>query len=358
MKRAGLTISVLVGWLALLAAQAVHAGVTLESRVDTTTMRIGDVVTYSIIVARDESTQVRLPSLGANLGGFEIRDFNVRKPVKKDGKIVERVDYLISTFDTGDFVIPPVMIQYRTPPDTVWHELRSQPIKIHVASLNPDQAGDIRDIKPPLSIPFDWMRVVRVALLVLVALVAAAFGFYFVRKRRRGEALFPARQKPPRPAHEVALEELDQLFHSDLLERGEIKLFHIRISEIIRRYIEGRFGVPALDMTSAEILASLRDGVLDDEERETLRAFLEGCDLVKFAKYVPTKEEIDATIDRAYTFVKSTQPVQTQEEAAEGAETATETQSEDETESEAGGQAAAEEPAEQPAVASDEEEKV
>ncbi len=300
--------------LVLLGTSAGRAGVTLESRVDTTTMRIGDVVTYSIIVARDESTQVRLPSLGANLGGFEIRDFNVRKPTKKDGKIVERVDYLISTFDTGDFVIPPVTIEYRTPPDTVWHELRSQPIKIHVASLNPDEAGDIRDIKPPLSIPFDWMRVVWIALLVLVGVAAGVFGFYFVRKRRQGEALFPARREPPRPAHEIALEELDRLFHSDLLERGEIKLFHIRISEIIRRYVEGRFGVPALDMTTSEILDSLRDGVLDDNERETLRVFLEDCDLVKFAKYVPTKEEIDATVDRAYTFVRSTQPVEVQQE--------------------------------------------
>ncbi|NOZ55647.1 MAG: protein BatD [Calditrichaeota bacterium] len=334
MRRTWTTIVAL--GLALLAASAVRASVTLESRVDTTTMRIGDVVTYSIIVARDESTQVRLPSLGANLGGFEIRDFNVRKPTKKDGKIVERVDYLISTFDTGDFVIPPVTIQYRTPPDTVWHELRSQPIKIHVASLNPDEAGDIRDIKPPLSIPFDWMRVVWTALLVLVGLAAAVFGFYFVRKRRRGEALFPARREPPRPAHEIALEELDRLFHSDLLERGEIKLFHIRISEIIRRYLEGRFGVPALDMTTSEILDSLRDGVLDDDERETLRAFLEGCDLVKFAKYVPTKEEIDATVERAYAFVRSTQPVEVPQEESpaggdseEGAETVSREQQEE-----------------------------
>ena len=84
-----------------------------------------------------------------NLGGFEIRDYNQYQPRSEKEKIVHQVDYIISTFDVGDFDIPPVEIGYKIQPDTVEKILKTENIKIVVESVKPSEDGDIRDIKPP-----------------------------------------------------------------------------------------------------------------------------------------------------------------------------------------------------------------
>jgi hypothetical protein len=304
---------VLLSWA--IAAEQAWCGVSIESRAEPTTIRIGDVVRYTIAVTHDEATIVQLPSPGENLGAFEIRDFDLFKPRKVDGQVREEAEYLISTFDVGEFVIPPVRVLYRARGDSSWHELRSQPITIRVESLNPDIHGDIRDIKAPLSMPYEWRRLLYRLALVLVLLAVAGAAVYLYMRYRRGAGLLPVRVEPPRPAHEVALEELDALFHSDLFERGEMKLLHIRLSEILRKYIQGRFEVPALDMTTTEILEAFSDGQLPGSSRTTLQEFLQACDLVKFAKYQPTRDEVERTFRLAYEFVEGTRPVELRDRA-------------------------------------------
>ncbi len=116
------------------------------------------------------------------------------------------------------------------------------------------------------------------------------------------------RVKIPRPPHEIALEALDALERAGLLERGEIKAFHVEVSEIVRTYVEERFTVRALEMTSAEVLDGLwrvgiEGGLLDD-----FRTFLERCDLVKFAKLRPTPEASGEMLSLARKLVEETRP--------------------------------------------------
>ncbi|MDZ7294944.1 MAG: BatD family protein [candidate division KSB1 bacterium] len=306
-----------LGFLAALCIVGVHASqvrssITVESKVDRATIFIGDRVMYTVTVKRTPDVVVEMPSLGAHLGMFELRDYTVKEPVKQGGLLVEQTEYVISTFETGDFEIPPLTIRYYTAADTTRKELRTEPIKITVQSLNPDQAGDIRDIKPPLEIPRDWGLVARrvglgVAAVLVLALAAVAFVRY-----RKGKSILPKREKPPRPAHEVALEELDALAHEGLLEAGQVKEFYSRLSEIVRRYIENRFYVDALEMTTAEVMAAMDDAALGDDELRMLRELLELSDLVKFAKYVPAEEEHKGATEAAYEFVHRTKLIVTE----------------------------------------------
>jgi hypothetical protein len=113
-----------------------------------------------------------------------------------------------------------------------------------------------------------------------------------------------AREKPrpalgplPRPPHEVALEALAALEASPLLERGQVKEYHIAASDILRTYVEGRFRVEALEMTTREVLEGLAKIGADAPFRVGLRTFLEACDLVKFAKARPDAETSQAALD-------------------------------------------------------------
>jgi len=111
---------------------------------------------------------------------------------------------------------------------------------------------------------------------------------------------------PLRPPEDIAREALDELAASGLAASGEVKAFYIRLSDILRRYIEGRFGIPAMDRTTAELLPEIRRHPELGRMAPEVRAFLDDCDLVKFAKYVPVAEDLSADLARARRVVDET----------------------------------------------------
>lgn len=280
--------------------------ISISSQVDNSRVYIGDLITYTVTVTHDSNVNVELPGLGANLGGFEIRDYNVHEPKKKDGMITSAVDYTISTFFTGEFEIPPLTVMYYTPEDTAAKTLSTEKIKIIVESVKPSEAGDIKDIKPPVEIPRDWWHLVKWFVLGGALVVLAFLVFIIYRRKKAGKGLLPIREAPPRPPHEVAYEALDQLRDSDLLENGRIKEFYTEISEIIRQYIEGRYFIVAMEMTTTEVLEGLSTAEVSEDNFNLFQTFLDQSDLVKFAKRIPSEDENEEILNTAYEIVNRT----------------------------------------------------
>jgi hypothetical protein len=294
--------------------------ISIDSNVDRASILIGDVFTYTVNISHDEDVQIISPSLAQNLGMFEIRDYKVSPPVEQDGKIVEQTQYMLSTFDTGEYEIPPLEIGYTIGLDTVINVIKTKPMVVNVASLNPDEAGDIRDIKPPLEPPKSFTRLIILVIIVVLAIGISVFLYYYFKRRKEGKALLPRRQKPPRPAHEIALEDLQKLLESDLLSTGRVKQYYIELSEIIRIYIENRFYIVSLEMTTDQLLGEMEKENLTPDYIETVKEFLINCDLVKFAKYIPTEKENAETTQSAFNFVEKSKLIFVQEETKEKAE--------------------------------------
>ncbi|MFQ5864864.1 MAG: hypothetical protein ACE5IW_06490 [bacterium] len=290
---------------------------SVDSKIDKTTITIGDVVTYTIIVTYAPEVQVEKPRLAANLGAFEIRDYREYDQEKIDGKIVERIDYLISTFEVGEFEIPPLEFYFIVPDDTAKTILKTKKIKILVESLNPSVAGDIRDIKAPLELPRDYRKLILWGSIALGILILAFAAFYIWRRKKAGKALIPKKEEPPRPAHEIALDELSALKNSSLLAEGKVKEFYVQVSEIIRRYIEGCYFIIALEMTTLEIIENLKSAEVEPDVVNLINDFLDICDLVKFAKYRPTEEEHATTMNKAFEIVERTKLVYAEPEMEE-----------------------------------------
>lgn len=308
-RRAFKIFSLMMLMIAAGSVLASQASISIDSQVDKSTIRIGDLVKYTITVTHSEDVTVQTPSLGANLGAFEIREYTPPKSEKRAGQIVEQITYTVSTFDTGAYEIPSLTFRYTIPGDTTEHVLQTEKLKIYVQSLKPSEAGDIRDIKAPLSLSPNYRQLILWGSVALgVALLLGAL-YYVYRSKKAGKGLLPKKEEPPRPPHAVALDELNALRASSLLPEGRIKEYYIQVSEIIRRYIEGRYFIMALELTTFELIEKLRTSGVETEIVQMIHNFLDDCDLVKFAKYQPAAKDNAEIIERAIEIVERTKLV-------------------------------------------------
>lgn len=301
--------------MALFLIGDVHSegGIELYSKVDRSKITIGDLVTYTIIIKRDKGVEVKLPVLGANLGQFEIRDYKIHNQQIEDDKIIDRIDYIISTFDVGEYEIPPVEIKYKLSKEKEERVLKTDKINIVVESVKPSEAGDIKEIKPPVDIPYNWKPEVLWTSVGIGTFLVIFLCWYIFKKRKKLKDMLSYQTEPMQPAEEIAYERLRKLAESDLLLNGLIKEYYMEISQIIRQYVEGRYKIIAMELTTTDLLNSMIDDGILSEHIIMFEEFLNKCDLVKFAKYVPTISENDYIMKLAIDIVDRTRIKQEQE---------------------------------------------
>jgi hypothetical protein len=154
---------------------------------------------------------------------------------------------------------------------------------------------DIHDIKGLVPLPHQWWW-----LLVLVALLAVV---YWLWKRRQPTK--PVHTPPPPTPYELAIRALKQLRE----ENPPVEEFYTRLSDIVRRYLEGRFHLRAPERTTEEFLYEVsQNNALAQEHKDLLGAFLQESDLVKFARHHPEQSDIQRALEAAEKFVRDTQP--------------------------------------------------
>ncbi len=294
----------------LYAKQESEALIEVEAKVDTSVITIGDRINYSIIINRDTSLRIVRPAEGINLGMFEIKDYKFHEPQEEDGRVLERFDFNISVYDTGRFVIPPYPVAYFTSDTSKKYQIIEAPaIEIYVKSLlTGDEEKELKDIKPPLSIPVNYWFWASMAAVALLLVVIGWLGYRLWKKKQEQGYLFKPPPPPP-PAHEVALNALQELYASDLLEKQEFKRFYSRLSDIMRQYVEGRYAVKAMEEITNEILSDLARVLDERDQLEALEEILTLADLVKFAKYIPDSKETEKVKELAWQFVEQTKLV-------------------------------------------------
>ncbi|HZD03634.1 MAG TPA: hypothetical protein VE173_01915, partial [Longimicrobiales bacterium] len=260
----------------------------IHAELDTARATVGDRITLTVTVGHPSGSRVVWPD-SLNLAPFEVLGARAGGPAAGGEGLRSTAAFTLTAFELGDLEVPSVDVVVAGPGEAR-DTLSTQPVGVRVLSVGADESGDIRDIRGPLSIP---LSLLRVGLWVLLALATTAGGWLLWRRmrgRRQRPAAAALPASPPRPPHEVALEALAGVEASPLLERGQVKEYHIRVSDILREYVEARYRVGALEMTTGEVLEGLRGAAVDEPFLDGLRRFLEPCDLVKFAKVRPGAE--------------------------------------------------------------------
>ncbi len=293
-------------------ADAARNPVEARASVDRAVATTGDQITYRVEIDSERGYTVEVPEPGAAIAGFRILDLGRDGPREDRGRIAESRWYRLRADFVGSYVLPPVAVTYRSP-DGQEGSLATSEIFVEVQSVLPTDgtATDIRDVKPLREPARRVPWIVGVALAVLVAAVAA---IWWWRRRRRTLAAVPM----PAP-HEIAFRELDRLRRTDFSNLAELRAYYFQISEVLRAYVEGRYGVNATDLATEEILGR-RDWLerLDPADVERLQRFLLATDRVKFAARVPELREIEDTYEGALSFIESTRPRPAAEGAIEG----------------------------------------
>jgi len=287
--------------------QPVRITVSVEPCVAT----VGDRLHLRIDIDRANGVTVVLPDVVAGIAPFEVLDGVIAEPDVGSDRTVERRDYIIAAFETGELYVPALAFEYVTAggdTSVAFGESLAVTIESVLPEVREDEEVGPRDIKPPVELPRRvWPFIVAV---LAVAVVAAAF--YFVRKWLRSRTSEPAPEvvdEPPVPriaAHVVALERLDALERDDLIGRGDIQRFYVRATEIVRLYLRDRFGVDAIDMTTNEVPPAMRAARIDKGEIGWSEGFLLHADLAKFAKHVPSEERARSDFGEAREFVERT----------------------------------------------------
>ncbi len=165
--------------------------------------------------------------------------------------------------------------------------------------MNVEQMTDILDLKPLLSVEMWGVFLFLFLLLLLFALL-----LWRVWRRRTPKPVLP----PPPPLlspKEIALRDLEELDRLNLLEHGQFRKYYFRISEILRRFLQGEYGLAAEDATTEEIsqmLHKIQGSVLESFKVENLHQMLIEMDLVKFAKVVPPRADVEGLRKRLQEF--------------------------------------------------------
>jgi hypothetical protein len=281
-----------------------NGAATLFLRLSRNQITVADQVQLVLEAHAPEGQAVQFPTFEGKLGEFTVAATETSQPhLSEGGRVVVSRTFELEPFLAGDYQIPPMTVRVGA-----GISIATAPETIKVLSVLPQgQKPDIKEIGPPVDLPglSGWLY-----FLMGLAAAALALSLYMLWRRRKGGR----KARAALPPHEFALAELRKLMAEDLIAKGQAKLFYLRVSAILRHYIEDRFGLRAPERTTEEFLNDLQTThVLLPRQKELLKRFLEHCDMVKFAEYQPNRDEVDNTLNTCAQFIAETR----QQEAPE-----------------------------------------
>ncbi len=287
---------------AVLKAQNISA----EAFTDSANYLVGDYINLTVKVTYNEGIKVSNPLLKDVDKNIEIIKTEEPLLLEEDGKQVVEFRYIVSVYDSVDISIPSIPVGYKTGKDTALQIANTNPLNFTVSTVPIEPNEEIKDVKEPLKIPLSWLTILIYAA-IIIAIAALAY-FLYRRYKKKQEGIEVKEVVPRTPPYITALNNLHILEEEKLWQQGKVKEYHSKITEIIRKYFEDRFYLPALELTTTEAVSRLKDRYDTTEILNTTEEFLTNADLVKFAKYNPVPDLNAVMMKQAYEIVEKTIP--------------------------------------------------
>ncbi|MBQ4006242.1 MAG: cell wall anchor protein [Muribaculaceae bacterium] len=308
---------------AAIVGMGVAAGnVTVKAKLDSTQLLMGRVTALHLEIVQDQGTRgVLLQEKSDTLTSMvEIADKPKADTVSL-GNNREQInrDLILQAFDSGLYVLPPVA--YVVGRDT----FESNPLSLKVLPVPVDTTQDIIGIKPVEGVPFklfdwvpDFISDYWWAWLAGLALIAFGIFAYYHWYKKGINPLKPVKKRLP--PYEEAMLALTTLKSRNLWQNGQEKEYFTGLTDILRVYIDRRFGINAVEMTSSQIMDKIKQNKEAHIANDQLKEVLEIADFVKFAKMHTLADDNEIAYQRAVNFVEATKPVPQVDETGKEAE--------------------------------------
>lgn len=295
----------------------------IDAAFDSARILIGDQVKFRINIEHPKEGIVKVPIFTDHIQDkIEVLKVFLPDTLKTNNRLKISYQYLVTCFDSGEYKLEPISVPIEI--GLIRDTLKVTPSMLTVVPMPVDTITQVRDIKPPLHTPLNFAEIWPYLLGVVLLLVIIFAVIYFIRKRKSA-GHFPPLFKKEEPPYVSAIKELDKLRAEKLWQKNMVKQYYVRLSEIVRVYIEKRFSIEALEMTTDEIIASLHEALMNESSSvDLLKNLLTLADLVKFAKAHPLPDENEVSLLNAYQFINNTKPVISGQEQNNASETALE----------------------------------
>ena len=285
--------------------------ISVTASTDTTDYMIGDQIQYSLFIKMNKDVYIINPFFRDSLKNIDVLE--ISDPVAEENEDGKSVKYncVLSRFDSAQVTIPPIKIEYRTKADSALKSVLSNAVTFNVHRMNVAMEEEIKDIKPPIRL-FDYLFIIY----ILIAIIVLVIGYFIYRKYFKNKPqteIKPIAEKIP--LHQLTLRKLEQLDKEELWQKGFVKDYHSKITDIIREYFEKQFGLPVLERTTTESLKLLSKHPQGIKVLDISSQFLSNADLVKFAKFTPLENVNREMMTQAKDIVKKTVSVQKNAEA-------------------------------------------
>ncbi|MEM7405740.1 MAG: DUF4381 family protein [Pseudomonadota bacterium] len=280
--------------------------VSAELGLSDTSPALGATVVLTLRVTAEPDVELLMPEFGESLGRFAILDYAPQTTIRPDGSTVATQAYELLLQRSGPQHVPPLLIEFvdrragatPAPAGEDAYELLSAPLRFTVAasdSEREDLSGPMGPLEPRSLIEREPAAVGGLVLLGLALI--ATLGIAVWRWRRRPET--------PESAYARAVAALESLGARDSV--ADVDRFFVELSGLLRRYVEGRFGLHAPELTTEEFLLAAREATaLTHEDRDFLGSFLQMADRVKFAGFTPDSADIGEALAAVRQFVERT----------------------------------------------------
>ncbi len=283
---------------------------------------IGEQALINLQVIAPKDMEILFPIYQDSIvAGLEVLSMGNPDTTIVDNVRTINVKYLVTSFDSTLYYIPSMPISDGV--DTIYSnsfglKVTAPELKDStVAYLERMKAGEtdsidfnelqLNDIKSIQKAPFSWkdfLSLLWIPLIILILLaIIGAIIYLIIKKNKKGYFFTP----PPLLApHVRAMKSLDKIKKEKIWQQERYKEFYTQLTDVLRRYINERYGINSLEMTSGEILSIIRTKAEEDSVYNNLKQVLSVADLVKFAKYKPFIDENDLSLMNSYFFVNQT----------------------------------------------------
>lgn len=309
----------LLAIVAAFSTSSLLAQVTVEARIDSLQMLVGEQTGITLDVSCDAKANVEMPVFqrGQQLApGVELVEMTAADTTKLDDGRRMQVSrkYIVTAWDSSFYYIPPMKVRVNGKD----YETKNLALKVYTIDVDTVHVDQFFGPKDVMNAPFswdDWKPVIWCFILFL--LLCGCIG-YLVHALRTGKPLIRIiRRKRKEPAHKVALNEIERIKTERTWAQEDSKEYYTQLTDTLRTYIQERYGFSAMEMTSGEIIERLTQEN-DEEALAELRELFQTADLVKFAKWTTLINENDANLMTALEYINQTKqeedPNQPQEE--------------------------------------------